>query len=1450
MASELDTRVLGTVISGLGSGMLTDKKWQQSLLNAKSQDDAADKEAPEDNGPPLADEDTEAPDLGDYKTFAWSVDQKDEAVTITTHDGKEFVVSKEKTPELFAEVQQDMKTWAKIHDLEDNDGYTLRSADDDIPVLDEDDSVESVADDDGNVIEGLKLVTVNGDKYVVAEDITPEHFEAASNFQQISSADAIDDVFAEHDLPSSEDANLMGQETTVENDDGEAMTVTEVYMDKLEQKLDELKTGQQGRHLKVHDNDFYQDNKKAIDTILNNWDKWNGSDDIVSKKDLKKIANGRWSEDEAEAAKFLLDDERSQGLLGMLDTFHKGDGSDGKISSADIDSWMQMIGERPVTEDNPIFERGDEENVEVDNDELVRDVDQATIDKFEKAVRLLKLKSQLDDGSFQYLPYMTVDHGGDWTYYASDTQGMDPADLRGLIDEEKLGAELSELLGDEQIAKFTDEVMTDAQSKIKGRDALADKLYDSLTGDQGAEYLDAIEELRGQGLGDEAATRLNNDLNTLQALDPDRAAEARGSITAASAARDVEGELGEIDAEYDDYQSGGDIPAESEETAEQVATDMLPSVLTSITYSTFAIQTSNGVWNAVKDALSSDKTDPKATVPPNLTADEKLQFTRIMAIAAGVKEILKTAAMSGSNIETALKDSSLMRDVTAKVNEQFQRMTTSRDGQPPVVDLSDSERASAQSSMKSQFSRLMSSNTMFAIGGTVALINAIYRRSGDGFGDTPEERMSIARGMLVFIGVTPFALKGITDAAGSKLDEGSRLAKLFGTPNITQAMGLDKELGDVLRERFPATFNGETASYYSDSLMNPGAEARERLNSVNSDLIELETLAGDSSVSQTQLEQRLDEVIRDANTQLDEASRLSQAESGVSNEEKARIQDGIDRLKNDIDSLQAVKSDASSTSSRESFVTALEDIFYDAQSHLSEFSTNAGPNDILYSQIDDFDRSVGEYRQMLDADGKGKGKMPDGAAELFDGMMEKQQSIRELIENDPTLSDAQRTEQLAHLDDIANRLDDVRPPGDGTIPSGSGDALDEVSNLGDDLRERFDPNGGESSRAAMQSWNQALDTEAESMTGGDGSGGSSSPDDPGSTTGGDGSTADKKKTSIFGPAFKGLAYMTDFAGGILDTVVAGIGLNQAIKNGGDPMALATSSTGVVSGSFFTIGGAAEIGASLQTASRVLSGLGAGLRAAGPIGNLVGLGVGFVSLILNAVMAQKKGAETEGKIRDQFEQLSDDGVTEDDWGEKFNYLINSSYGFKEMMHAGDDDKEPDPLFKEWFPEDMAAWEAQPDQYDKFTQEIEENGNVDDFFFDFDQDKMQLNVHGQAFYQENKDTIDTILTNWDEGDGGSDWTAGDDIVSKKDLEKIADPENGHSKEERDAAQFLLDNEDFFALLDNLHKQDGSDGKISSADIDSWMQLIGERAITDDNPAFADEDSLWDNPASYKL
>lgn len=159
----------------------------------------------------------------------------------------------------------------------------------------------------------------------------------------------------------------------------------------------------------------------------------------------------------------------------------------------------------------------------------------------------------------------------------------------------------------------------------------------------------------------------------------------------------------------------------------------------------------------------------------------------------------------------------------------------------------------------------------------------------------------------------------------------------------------------------------------------------------------------------------------------------------------------------------------------------------------------------------------------------------------------------------------------------------------------------------------------------------------------------------------------------------------------------------------------------------------------------------------------------------------------------------------------------------------------PLYDEFFSEDVPIWEAQPELYKAFTEEVEENGNIPENFFENHLDTMDLQIHGKKFYQDNKKVIDTIAEHWD------DWNGGDDLVGKDNLRDIRD-DDSKSKAEQEAAAFLLDDkksDSFYRLLDVFHEGGDTDGRISDADLDSWFQIIGERPITEDNPVFEFED-----------
>lgn len=88
--------------------------------------------------------------------------------------------------------------------------------------------------------------------------------------------------------------------------------------------------------------------------------------------------------------------------------------------------------------------------------------------------------------------------------------------------------------------------------------------------------------------------------------------------------------------------------------------------------------------------------------------------------------------------------------------------------------------------------------------------------------------------------------------------------------------------------------------------------------------------------------------------------------------------------------------------------------------------------------------------------------------------------------------------------------------------------------------------------------------------------------------------------------------------------------------------------------------------------------------------------------------------------------------------------------------------------------------------------------------------------REFYEQNRDTIETIRDRWD------DWNGRDSIVSEKDLRKYAADEN-RTTEDRDAARFLLDNEGFFDHLDIKAHDNRPDGKISNNDLNAWLRPV---------------------------
>ncbi len=297
-----------------------------------------------------------------------------------------------------------------------------------------------------------------------------------------------------------------------------------------------------------------------------------------------------------------------------------------------------------------------------------------------------------------------------------------------------------------------------------------------------------------------------------------------------------------------------------------------------------------------------------------------------------------------------------------------------------------------------------------------------------------------------------------------------------------------------------------------------------------------------------------------------------------------------------------------------------------------------------------------------------------------------------------------------------------------------------------------------------------------------------------------------------GGALSTVGGIADVAGGVLDLVLGGMGIDKLRKEGGTPEQFAAKSLQLVGGTAGLVMGGAGLAAALGVGSAAVAGVVA--AAAGGVGAVLG----FIGAIIGGVVALKKSEETVEKVRDYFRELGKDGVLEKEWGEKLNYLIHLNYEYHYYEGKYED------RFDAWYPEDIPAWEAQPEHYKEFTENVEKDGRIDDDWFrDNMQDLVTYSDKFDAeFYRDNKDKIDRIVDNWEQ------WQGSDDIISDKDFNKLinGDDRFDNSKEDIDAVRFLMENKEFFEFLDTIRfhpNNTKADGKISRKDVDKWLEQV---------------------------
>lgn len=112
--------------------------------------------------------------------------------------------------------------------------------------------------------------------------------------------------------------------------------------------------------------------------------------------------------------------------------------------------------------------------------------------------------------------------------------------------------------------------------------------------------------------------------------------------------------------------------------------------------------------------------------------------------------------------------------------------------------------------------------------------------------------------------------------------------------------------------------------------------------------------------------------------------------------------------------------------------------------------------------------------------------------------------------------------------------------------------------------------------------------------------------------------------------------------------------------------------------------------------------------AGTVLGAIGIVLSVIGLGIASAIKYDKQKKAANEVREILTDLGKEGVMEADWGTKFNYLAGVEYNYV----SRDKPEMTDEWYEYYFPEDMPAWEAQPEQYKEFT---EKNGETSKFWW---------------------------------------------------------------------------------------------------------------------------------------
>lgn len=934
-------------------------------------------------------------------------------------------------------------------------------------------------------------------------------------------------------------------------------------------------------------------------------------------------------------------------------------------------------------------------------------IEEGKVDKdsdIAKLIKAIEAKATME-GGHTITPYIEDPRGGaTWRQFKSDGEELSSEDMQDILDGNAVDKMLGELFTTGQ--GENDKIGTEFQAEIdkaiekiggEDKDKLENQLYETLTSTEFVKYL---QDMKKQGMGAEAQAEVARLTSSLEQLDPERARQAESALKHNSILVEIDTLVGDPDA----------IPDEFEELAYRDFTILLKTILRTA-----------DIPRRVQDSIEK-------------FFNELLNDKTKMADFVELSDKLNNGTLSQAEFTEQLQGKYLPAEVS-----------------------------------KNDFAKAIGTLNKYGVLGTVSafgsLGGAIYMLASKNgqLADDPMERLIIVRDFMTFLSYgAQFEKTGIFD--------------LFTKTNTAELLGLTKTLPDIWGKE--STWGKKIEDFLRDKGISGIPDAAQTRANGSLELASLNNGGGSDVLDQIRLS--------------GEASGLGTLDDPAS---RALLDNIITRAGGTPPADYSKYSSLNDIATEQKLTISEETITQSINEQRAANGLGDVPNDA----------SVGEFADHLD-DAANRALPPSvsssGYSTYTDAVSTIYEDAVEFFEQ-RNITPPSRESFDATMEERARRSGSPVPAGSEPFNGFTADVdLDRESINAMFERDNRTPPPSDVIDGAVERVNEAVrTTSAQSglvttdnvidvASGG-------KPDVPSIKPG----TAAR----IAGTVTKVLGVAPDILS-VSDIVMGALAIKEAIKTGSD--------LGKASGSLFVVSGVAGTTAGIIGTVGLFANIGALAGATGPlflVTAVLGLVAGIVSIFVDHEKKQK-ATDKEGQW---FKDLAELGLTQEDWGDKLEYARYSFYEY--------DGRDA--------PAGQSIYDYQKDEWEHFKETPQEDGSSVNRL---DDDK-HMATYDKAFYEENREVMHTVRERWD------DWNGKDAIVSKKDLEKIANGDG--SDEEKAAAQFLLDNGGFWEQLDTQWGKGGQDGKVSTNDLNTWLKMVGAHEEQYDRAFFDEHQGIMD-------